>query len=248
MRSRRRLLLLLVIILLMIVLGWILYQDVGGFWSHNNLVIAHAGAVVVIALFLWYLRSNVELQPDPFFLNLTFFAFAAQCIRTVEALQTGKANRLLFIYFGAALVLLGLELVVIRKHGSLTILQYEKQLKKANLEVIANAKEGSDEKAWPTGEINRWAKLLVKISGTDFLPGSLWLLALASMFEGEPKEKSKDEAVSILPEAHFIRTSKHLELGQLKVPDTERRRYGFLYILFAALSWLVFVGALFASR
>jgi uncharacterized membrane protein YciS (DUF1049 family) len=233
----------------MVALGWILYQDVGGFWSQNKDVIGLAVAVVVIALFLVYLRSNVELQPDPFFLNLTFFAFAAQCIRTVEAWQTGRASGLLFFYFAAALVLLFLELAVMKKHERLTISHYEEQLKKANQEVIAKAQqEGTEKKPWQFGELSRWAKLLVKISGTDFLPGSLKLLALVSMFEGEPKEKSKEDAVSILPDTDFIHSSEHLKAKELNVSETDQRRYGFLYVLFPALSWLVYVGALFASR
>jgi hypothetical protein len=217
------------------------------FWSNNKLVIALAVAVVVIALGLWYLRSNVELQPDPFFLNLTFFAFAAQCIRTVEAWQADEANGLLLIYFGAALILLGLELAVIRKHGSLTVARYEEQLKTANAEAV-KANVGGSRKEWQQGEIHRWAKLLVKISGTDFLPGSLWLLTLASFFEVEPKEKSKRDAVSILPTLDFILTSESLKPKELNVPDPDRKRYGLLYIVFPALSWIVYVLALFASR
>jgi hypothetical protein len=215
---------------------WNLYRD----------VVALSGFVVVIALALWFLRSVMELQPDPFFLNVTFFACAAQCIRTIEAWQTGRTNAGVWTFFAAALVLLGLELAVMRKHERLTILHYEKKLAAANREVIANAKDEGTKKPMKVGEINRWAKLMVKISGTDFLPGSLWLLA--KLFEGEPKEKSKEEAVSILPETEFNQTSKHLTFEELTVSDSELRLFGFLYVLFPCLSWAVFVGALFASR
>jgi hypothetical protein len=220
----------------MVPLGWILLenQDLG--------FLLLAVAVVVIALVLWFLRSIVELHPDPFFLNLTFFAFAAQCIRTVEALQENKGSRSLFGFFLAAVVLLGFELIVMKKHEILTILRYQTQLEEANREMIdtANQVETKSE-AWQRGEINRWAKLLVKIAGTDFMPGSLWLL-------GEPKEKSKEEAISILPAAHFNQTSQYLEPNELNVSDPDRTRWGFLYLLFPALSWLVYVGALFVSR
>jgi len=85
-----------------------------------------------------------------------------------------------------------------------------------------------------------------KDSGTDFLPGSYtWL---ASIFEGEPKEESKREAVSILPEVHFDLDSIYLTPDKLTVSDTDRIRYGLLYMLLPAGSWAVFIGALFASR
>lgn len=248
MRFVRRLLL-IIILLSIVVIGGLLYQDVGALWSHNKNVIGLAVAVVVIALVLWYARSNVELQPDPFFLNLTFFAFAAQCIRTMEAWQTGHLGAWLIFFFLMAVMLLALELAVMRKHEKLTVLHYEKQLEMANQEAIAKARqEGAEKKAAPLGELNRWAKLLVKISGTDFLPGSLRLLAIVSMFEGEPKEKSKKEAVSILPDGDYIQTSDYLSPKGLTVSDPDQRLYGFLYIFFAALSWLAFVGALFTSR
>ena len=188
MRFRR--VLLLIIILLVITLSWIENQALASLWAHYKDVIALSGFVLVIALALWFLRSKMELQPDPFFLNVTFFAFAAQCIRTIEAWQTGRANGWVWFFWGAALMLLGLELAVISQHEKLTIMHYEKQLERANLEAVAKAeREGTEKRPWPLGEINRWAKLMVKISGTDFLPGSLWLLA--SVFEEQPKEKSK---------------------------------------------------------
>ena len=242
----RRLLLLLLIILLAMFLGW-LFPPIAALWDRYRDVVALSGFVVLIALGLWFLRSVMELQPDPFFLNVTFFAFAAQCIRTIEAWQTGRSNALVWTFWGAALLLLGLELAVMRRHEKLTVRHYEKQLEKANHEVVDKARhEGTQKQPWPPGEINRWAKLLVKISGTDFLPGSLWLLA--SVFEGEPKEISKQDAVSVLPDTEFIHTSEHLTPTQLTVSDSDRRLYGTLYILFPALSWLVFVLALFASR
>ena len=245
MRFRR---VLLLIILLVIILGWIENQALASLWAHYKDVIALSGFVLVIALALWFLRSKkMELQPDPFFLNVTFFAFAAQCIRTIEAWQTGRANGWVWFWWGTALVLLGLELAVISQHEKLTIMRYEEQLERANLEAVAKAEhDGTEKKPWPPGEINRWAKLMVKISGTDFLPGSLWLLA--SVFEEQPKEKSKREAVSILPNAEFIRTSEYLTSRELTLPELDRKRFGSLYILFPALSWIVFILALFASR
>jgi hypothetical protein len=228
-----------------IALSWILF-DIRTLWDQYRDVVALSGFVVVIALALWFLRSVLELQPDPFFLNVTFFAFAAQCIRTIEAWQTGRTNAGVWTFFAAALVLLGLELAVMRKHERLTISHYEEKLAAANREVIANAKDEGTKRPMKVGEIYRWAKLMVKISGTDFLPGSLWLLA--KLFEGEPKEKSKEEAVSILPETEFNQTSKYLTSEELTVSDSELRLFGFLYVLFPCLSWAVFVGALFASR
>ena len=235
----RRVFLLLAMIPLAIILAslWVDYKD----------VIAMSAFVLIIALVLWYLRSKIELQPDPFFLNVAFFAFAAQIIRTIEAWQTGRANGWVWFLASMGLVLLGFELAVMSQHEKLTITHYEKQLELANQEAVANARRmGTEKKPWQMGEINRWAKLMVKISGTDFLPGSLWLLA--SVFEEQPKEKSKREAVSILPDADFIRTSEYLTSRELTLPELDRKRFGSLYILFPALSWIVFILALFASR
>ncbi len=223
-------------------------QELSSLWVHYKDVIALSGFVLILALALWFLRSKrMELQPDPFFLNLTFFAFAAQSIRTLEAWQTGRANSWLWLWWGVGFMLLGLELAVISQHEKLTIMHYEDFLEKANLKAVDKAeREGTAKIPWPPGEINRWAKLMVRISGTDFLLGSLWLLA--SVFEDQPKEKSKRDAVSILPTSEFVPPPKDSISRELAVPDLDRKRFGSLYIIFSALSWIVLILALFASR
>lgn len=235
MRPQR--LLLLVITALLIAGGWIMFnsQTAKSLFSQNRDLIGFFIAVAFIALLLWFFRSVVESQPDPFFLNLTFYACAGQCIKTGEAIatQTATAGRLSLLLL-PALFLLWMEVFVTKTHEKVTIKHYKKQLEKAQ-----------KERCTP-GEIDRWAKLLVKISGTDFSPGSYsWL---TFVFEGEPKEESKKQARSILDGTQFDKDSEFLTPDGLTVSPPEQKRYWLPYILIPVGSWFVFGWALFASR
>ena len=192
-------------------------------------------AVVVIALLLWFVRSVVESEPDPFFLNLTFFAIAGQCIKTGEEMGKKTATAGLFLLLVAGLFLLWIEVIVIRAHVRVTINHYKDQLNKAK-------KDGC-----PLGEIDRWAKLLVKISGTDLSPGSYnWLTII---FQGEErKERSKEQARDILPDNQFDKGSEYLTVTGLTVSEPIRKRLWLPYMLIPFGSWLIFGCALFVSR
>jgi hypothetical protein len=194
-------------------------------------------AVVVMALLLWFVRSVVESEPDPFFLNLTFFAIAGQCIKTGEEIGKKSATAGLSLLLVIGLLLLWIEVLVVRAHVRVTINHYKDQLDKAK-------KPGC-----PTGEIDRWAKLLVKISGTDLSPGSYnWLTIL---FQGEePKERSKEQARDILPDTEFDKESQYLTVTGLTISDSNpvRKRLWLSYMLIPLGSWFVFCWTLFVSR
>ena len=236
MRPQLLLLLLLLAIVLTGACNWVLQEtQVDKSMLSNNLdSIGFAVAVAVIALSLWSLRSLVESEPDPFFLNITFFAFAGQSIRTGEAVGNKAATGSLFLLLLVAVLFLFLQVVIMRAFVRVTIDHYKDQLEKAR-------REGC-----PDGEIDRWARLLVKISGTDFSPGSYsWLTPI---FKGEPREKSKRQALSILPDTQFDKRSEWLTVEGLTISASDRSRLWQFYVLIAVGSWMVFVVALFVSR
>jgi hypothetical protein len=213
------------------------WQKGESFLSDNMGSIGFFIAVVVIALILWLVRTVVESEPDPFFLNLTFFAIAGQCIKTGEEIGKKSATAGLFLLLVTGLLLLWIEVVVVRAHVRVTINHYKDRLNKAK-------KPGC-----PTGEVDRWAKLLVKISGTDLSPGSYsWLTIL---FQGEePKERSKEQARDILPDTEFDKESQYLTVTGLTISDSDpvRKRLWLSYMLIPLGSWFVFGWALFVSR
>jgi hypothetical protein len=233
---RPQLLLLLVITLFIGACSWVqpTWQKGESLLSDNWGSIGFFVAVAVIALVLWGLRSIVESEPDPFFLNLTFFAFAGQCIRTGEVIGAKTETGLHFGLLVAGVLFLVMQVIVTTKHEKVTIRHYKKRLEQA--------KKGD----CPPGEIDRWAKLLVKISGTDFSPGSYSWLTI--FFPGEPKEESKKQATSILPDTQFDKESEWLSPEGLTVTEPDRTRYWLPYILIPIFSWLVFGLVMFVSR
>jgi uncharacterized membrane protein len=237
MRPQR--LLLLVIVILSVVASLVLIgSQTARSALHNSVdLIGFFFGVAAIAPILWALRSVVESQPDPFFLNLTFYAFAGQCIRTGEAIATRTFTNRLFLLLVLGVLLLILEVFVTKTHEKVTIKHYKSQLRKAKNGEI------------PEGEFDRWAKLLVKISGTDFSPGSYrWLKWLSSLFEVQTKEESKVEAVGILDGTQFNKKSEFLTPTGLTVSKPEQTLYWLPYILIPVGSWFIFGWTLFASR
>jgi hypothetical protein len=116
-------------------------------------------AVFGIAMLLWFLRTLVESDPDPFFLNFTFFAFAGQCIRTSELLETGRIQPVHGGLLLGAAIIVAVQVFVMKKHKRITMEHYKTELK-------SRKTDGCSER-----EIDHWASVLLQITGVDFHPG-----------------------------------------------------------------------------
>ena len=192
-----------------------------------------------IALVTWALRLWVESDPDPFVLNLTFFAFAGQCIRTSEFYYHDNKSGWLLVLFLIALFLVLLQSRVLLKHRHKTLDRYRSQLELHKQDNCS---------PW---EIEYWAALLLKVTGTDFSPGSYrrlrWLPVLTEIFATEPRKRRRIEAVQMLPDSHFKKrptVSSGLNDESLEVPPPERIVWWKLYCWICVASWVIFIWAI----
>ena len=196
--------------------------------------------VVIIALFCWWLRSKIESDPEPFFLNLTFFAFAGQFIKfaelTFDAIVHGRwlpgFGTLFFLLAGAT----GLVLAQAR------VMWWHMQMTSAHYEELLKRKLKKDNHG-----VERWKTVLLRITGVDLFPGGYRWLKL--LYPVEPRAGSRELAVFALPHDGF-RTKKGIGANDLVLPVTgERRIYWWLYVLICICSWGLFVYAMiFAQR
>ncbi len=189
-------------------------------------------AVLGIATALWFLRTLVESDPDPFFLNFTFFAFAGQCIRTSELLDTGRLRPVHGGLLLGSFIIVAVQVFVMKKHKRLTFEHYRFTLK-------AKKNDGCSDR-----ELDHWANVLLRITGVDFHPGGYaWW---ASLFDTEPREERREQAFSILPDSHFQLRSENVEANVLMLPDSsERRRYWWSYVGCCIVAWMLFGAAVF---
>jgi hypothetical protein len=196
--------------------------------------------ILVIALFTWFMRTLVESDPDPFFLNLTFFAFAGQCIRTGEFFGDGNRSIFLLILFLIALLAVGFQVFVLKAHMHTTLKHYKELLTKYR-------KDGCSDH-----DIEHWASVLLHITGTDFSPGIYrWLKWLPEVFPSEPRAKSRMDAFSILPETDFQKAPSDetgLTAGLMAVPSEKREALWRLYWVTCVVSWGIFVVAILISQ
>lgn len=191
-------------------------------------------AVLGIALFSWFLRSYAESDADPFLVNLTFFAFAGQCIRTGELIIEGNPRPLIFGFFLVAIILVAFQVFVIRAQVWRTIEHYK--------ELLDRHKKGE----CTPDEIGRWAAVLVRITGVDFYPEFYkWL---NEVFGTEQREKRRREALSILPPDRFNLSKGALEPIALEVSKDRRKVLWRLYAYICLFSWLVFIGCMLVPR
>ena len=65
--------------------------------------------VFLIAIGCWWLRLRIESNPDPLWLNLTFFAFAGQFIRFAEATSRVISSQKTFPGYGKMFLLVAIE-------------------------------------------------------------------------------------------------------------------------------------------
>ncbi len=189
-------------------------------------------AVLLIALFAWIVRTYAESDPDPFLLNLTFFAFAGQCIRTSELI--GERHPWMGWIVGlatfAALLVMA-QSAVIRFQAKRTREHY-KVILKANLQVKLSP-----------AEIDSWADVLVRITGVDFFPGSFYKW-LSKRIGSAPREDRRQKAVSILPDIFF----KEVASESLVIPEESRRFLWNLYAIICFVSWIAFIVCLLIPR
>jgi len=196
--------------------------------------------VLGIALFTWLMRTLVESDPDPFFLNLTFFAFAGQCIRTGEFMLNknrgpGRSNLLLFLLVFALLMVV-CHVFVLKAHMRTTMNHYQ--------ELLTQNRKGN----CSDHDIEHWSSVLLHVTGTDFFPGSYrWL----KVFPLEPRAKSRIDGFSILPETHFRKApsdANGFTPESLAVPLEEREWLWHLYWITCLCLWVSFVTAIWMSH
>lgn len=193
-----------------------------------------------IAVFTWFMRALVESDPDPFFLNLTCFAFAGLCIRTGEFMFDGnRGNGLLVLALLSALVVF-VHVFVLKAHMHTTVAHYQKLLEQYRRDGCENA------------AIEHWARLLLHVTGTDFAPGVYnWLRWIPIVFPLEPREKSRRDAFSLLPDAQFRKAPRDengLSARLMEVPASERTTLWRLYWITCVVLWIIFLVVILLSQ
>jgi hypothetical protein len=192
--------------------------------------ISFIAAVLGITLLVWLVRSIAESNPDPFLLNLTIFAFAGQCVATAERVREANASGVVFALLLIAVILLLLQAFIIRTEWATTIRHYK--------EVLESNKVGELSSA----EIERWALLLLRITGVDFYP-EFYMGITAGPRHG-PRHNLRKQAISILPPSEFKVGSSGVTASALIVPAHERKWLWRTYVLICMLSWSVFIVSL----
>lgn len=196
-------------------------------------VLAFIIAILIIAITTWIMRGLVESDPDPFLLNLTFFAFAGQCIRTSELIRDGAFNGLLALLLLFAFLVVLSQVVIMRAHMKTTLMHYKGLLAKYKTESCIES------------EIDHWADALLQITGVDFSPGLYRWLAIAF---AEPREKSRKNAFSILPGSRFqVAPASDFRAESLIVPVSERRPLWYFYLATCLAAWGIFILAMILS-
>jgi hypothetical protein len=200
-----------------------------------------AVVLFVIALLTWLMRTLVESDPDPFFLNLTFFAFAGLCIRGFEFVLGGhKGNGFLDLSWLVGVFVVLLHIVVLKAHMRTTMRHYQKLLTKHRKISCSDP------------DIEHWANVLLQITGTDFAPGSYrWLEWLLNVFPSEPRERSRRDAFFTLPDTHFRKEpldTPGLTVDSMAVPPDKRTMLWHWYWITCAASWLIFVVVIWMSQ
>lgn len=194
----------------------------------------YIAAVLGIALIAWLVRSFVESNPDSFLLNITFFAFAGQCVFAAQMIREGLSIAVLSVLLLIGLSLLLLQVLIFRAQALKTLEYYQRILNENKLGSLT------------ASEIAHWATLLIRITGVDFYPE---FYSPTKGFGRGPREKRRKEAISILPQDRFKCGSDGLTIDSLVVPPEERRLLWRSYAFTAISAWLFFiVSVLVTSR
>lgn len=191
-------------------------------------------SILVIAIITWILRTLVESDPDPFLLNITFFAFVGQAIRTGELAHEGNVRGTIIFLMLVALGLVLIQVMVLRAQKTATLEHYKALLDQYKTNSCLD------------DQIDHWANALLQISGIDFDPKySSRLEVVVIIFTAEARAKSRREAFSILPSSHFRVTEFDAE--HLLVPQDRRRKLWRWYLGTCFFSWVCFVGTMIMS-
>jgi membrane protein YqaA with SNARE-associated domain len=186
--------------------------------------------VVAIALIVWRIRSVFEEEPDPLLLNFTFFAFAAQCILTLEE----HHNPIVLALLAPAFLLLLAQLSVIREQVNKTREHYKEVLR-----------ENSIGNLLPS-EIDGWADILIRITGVDFFPEfyQKWIKF------GNPREKRREQAMEVLPRDKFKcgKNVSGVTSEALLIRPEERQGLWRWYARICFFSWFFFILCIIAAR
>ncbi len=189
--------------------------------------------VALIAIGTWISRAIVEWDPDPFFLNLTFFAIAAQGIKTTEIVTAGKADGTLQFLLIPGVVLVSIQTLIMRAHTRLTRAHYE--------HVLLTYKSSR----CPLGAVDHWTAVLMQMTKPDLSPGSYQFWSF--FFDGEVREKSRQKAFSILPTSYFPRVNG-FTAQTLTIPASRERSVLWrAYLITCIASWVVLFLALARS-
>lgn len=198
-----------------------------------TLLVGPIVAVILIAFIAWAVRSYAESDPDPLILNFTFFAFAGQCILTLELLKVIEPVWVFVLLFGA-LGLVFLQMFTIRRHETVTTEYYKTILE-------GNQAEGSS-----SADVERWAGALVRIAGLDFYPQ--FYSRSGPTFSSGPRGKRRQQAFSVLPENLFKRGQGGITLADLTVPDVSRKWPWRAYVAVCVASWILFLSCILIVR
>src|SRR5438552_12533740 len=77
-------------------------------------------AILIIAILTWIFRNLIESDPDPFLLNLTFFAFVGQAIKTSELTREGNVTPIILLLMLVAFLLVMTQVMVLRRQKTAT--------------------------------------------------------------------------------------------------------------------------------
>ena len=188
--------------------------------------------VVAIALIVSRIRSVFEEEPDPLLLNFTFFAFAAQCILTLEE----HHKPIVLALLAPAFLLLLAQMSVIREQVNKTRERYRKVLRDNSIGSLP----------LPAGEVDNWADILLRITGVDFFPEfyQKWIKF------GNPREKRREQAVEVLPRDKFNcgKDTGGVTAELLLIPPEERQGLWRWYARICFFSWVSFILCIISAR
>lgn len=192
------------------------------------------GAVLLIAFVAWLVRSIVESEPDPLLLNLTFFAFAGQCVLTAELMDQAKSMNemkpVLWLDF-VALFLVCLQITIVRAHEWVTRERYKSILKD----------NGVDE-----NKIELWSVALFRITGADLFPQFYQTFPPIRFLRNLPAQR-RDQAILILREL-FKDKNYNIDAEALKVNADDRKWPWRWYEIVCALTWISFIFCIVLGR
>lgn len=218
--------------------------------------------VFIIAIGCWWLRSQIQSNPEPFWLSLTFFAFAGQFIRFAEATFRVIATQKTFPGYGRMFFLVALGIVFVLVQA--VVMAGHVQMTKRHYTSLLDPHLSSDTLR------SLWTEVLLRVTNVDLHPGGYqWLRKMFPANE-EPKERSRKLAFAVLSREGVIsdgaagksleesettllertRTSdKPITIEALIVPDTRGRTvYWWSYVLLCILSWVAFLVAMTISQ